>query len=544
MLTGSTRRGGRDVYDAMDTEEVGTVLKRGPGQRPLAGLTKYLEAGLFSDVVLQCDDGEVKSHKMVLAAISPFLSRVLLEAPFSEDDAVLVLPGVQAADVKTFLKNVFQGKNEEAVIPDCLRHLDFSLAENVSRIQPTIIIIKMEGDGEPVLEYPVRQSKENFVWDHFSSLNGDKASCQLCETEIVSKPGKTAALVRHLELRHPDVYSSHVIEQPFDEVMSLGKKPRKNQSMVWQFFKPDGSEMAVCLECGDKIGRKTGKTTGMIRHLHCMHPTLFTEFMKTREADIARGMDSDDDMFGDRVLRESKGVKAEVQDAELEETDGETDARDEEDDSKVPNVKKRSIIWTFFVLQKGSDISKCKLCQKTITCKKLSTSNMIRHMQRRHWDEYVDFMQSAGQEVKPLAVKLKKLADSKQKTNEKADPNDKSQRTCPNCLKVYSTRKCMLYHQKVVHSGVRPYTCAQCGASFARQASFMHHSHNKTRSFLCSHCGKMFLTKNARARHERSHLGVRPHQCTYCEKRFVTHQQRKNHEMVHTGELMPSTAFH
>ena len=112
-----------------------------------------------------------------------------------------------------------------------------------------------------------------------------------------------------------------------------------------------------------------------------------------------------------------------------------------------------------------------------------------------------------------------------------------SKRTCSVCKKVFSNRQSMQYHLKVVHSGIRPFKCQECGVTFARKDSFLGHSHSKDKSsFLCAICGKTFGRKNIRDQHEKTHLHDRRHECSFCGRKFMTRQQKMNHERVHTGE--------
>ncbi len=90
----------------------------------------------------------------------------------------------------------------------------------------------------------------------------------------------------------------------------------------------------------------------------------------------------------------------------------------------------------------------------------------------------------------------------------------------PSLHQVYSCRPAMLYHRKVVHSGVRPFKCEKCGMTFARADSFRSHSSacgkegkegggGESGAFLCSICGKTFARKGVRNVHERAHHGER-----------------------------------
>ena len=59
--------------------------------------------GLFTDVTLQCDDGKLLAHRIVLAAVSPFLRGVLIELPSGTQDFTIIVPDVRRAIVQQLL---------------------------------------------------------------------------------------------------------------------------------------------------------------------------------------------------------------------------------------------------------------------------------------------------------------------------------------------------------------------------------------------------------------------------------------------------------
>jgi len=76
-------------------------------------------------------------------------------------------------------------------------------------------------------------------------------------------------------------------------------------------------------------------------------------------------------------------------------------------------------------------------------------------------------------------------------------------------------------------TGVRPYNCDICGASFARLECFNKHHHQRDKTYLCSICGKTFGAKSARDLHERAHSGDKRYPCGTCGKTFMTNQVPK-----------------
>ena len=62
----------------------------------------------FTDVTLACSDNQVEAHKVVLAASSSFLKRILKKNPHSHP--LIYLKGIKMSDVEAVLKFIYQGE--------------------------------------------------------------------------------------------------------------------------------------------------------------------------------------------------------------------------------------------------------------------------------------------------------------------------------------------------------------------------------------------------------------------------------------------------
>ena len=62
----------------------------------------------FADVTLACADGQVESHKVILAASSPFFKRVLKKNPHSHP--LIYLKGIKLSDVDAVLEFIHHGE--------------------------------------------------------------------------------------------------------------------------------------------------------------------------------------------------------------------------------------------------------------------------------------------------------------------------------------------------------------------------------------------------------------------------------------------------
>ncbi|XP_032997919.1 zinc finger protein 665-like [Lacerta agilis] len=86
-------------------------------------------------------------------------------------------------------------------------------------------------------------------------------------------------------------------------------------------------------------------------------------------------------------------------------------------------------------------------------------------------------------------------------------------------------------------TGVKRFTCLECGRSFRYQSKFARHQiiHTGEKPHKCAYCGKSFRTKSNLTGHERFHTGEKPHKCAYCGKSFCMKWDLKVHERIHTG---------
>ena len=114
----------------------------------------------FMDVTLACDDDkQIKAHKVILSACSPFLKNILVKNPHSSP--LLFLSGVKFRDLKAILNFMYLG---ETNVEQC--HLEsFMAACNILRVR---------GLTEPDLEEPEMNkfpTEKEKVFQSKTSLN-------------------------------------------------------------------------------------------------------------------------------------------------------------------------------------------------------------------------------------------------------------------------------------------------------------------------------------------------------------------------------------
>ena len=100
------------------------------------GVAAFWKSKAFSDVEIHCgvDGGVVQAHRLVLAAISPFLRCSLQHlSAYETEEVVLLIPDVNSEDINDLLDLVCNGSTDHVIVKDELSYLGFSL-ESFSRL--------------------------------------------------------------------------------------------------------------------------------------------------------------------------------------------------------------------------------------------------------------------------------------------------------------------------------------------------------------------------------------------------------------------------
>lgn len=122
------------------------------------------------------------------------------------------------------------------------------------------------------------------------------------------------------------------------------------------------------------------------------------------------------------------------------------------------------------------------------------------------------------------------------KVQEEKKPQD-DLKTCNICSKSF-TKAYSLTRHKAVHTGNRPFKCANCNYAFIQKSDLKRHevTHTDEFNFKCTFCTRVFQTKKSLQGHQLVHSSDRPHDCKVCSKTFKLESMLKFHQNLHKPE--------
>ena len=148
----------------MGSEEESLLLKWDKfDENVKQSFTEFQDKGYFFDVTLACEDKEVKAHKLILSACSPFFKRLLLQKHVASNlHPVIYLRGVKADQLDAVLAFIYQG--------------EVSIIIHINIIRITSIIISI------IIIIIVKVNIKEEELDSFMLLAKDLKDSRLCTT--------------------------------------------------------------------------------------------------------------------------------------------------------------------------------------------------------------------------------------------------------------------------------------------------------------------------------------------------------------------------
>ncbi len=425
------------------------------GQRGLrAGLRDPDNYEHFSDAVVCCRGGVlIRTHRIVLAALSPMVRSALERDGLKEEDSVLLAPGVEPVELAEFLRGALRGGKELAPIPDSLQCMGVSYqpASDLNKV----VAREEEDEGEGYDYYYGEEEGEG-------------------DANVMTYEPDVEETAEYLEQQEAEEKKAVRFKRRKKKV---ARKEAKKPSEAWKYFRKQGNGDSVeCVQC-KKIFSFTSGTSTMLRHLRKFHGLGGeTASQNTIEIEgLCQWTVKPDPVAGSGRQQQSQqhvhlttGLKPEPPEAvHADKLPTPTLEEDVEplQDSPVKRPTKRSNIWKFYDRSEDKSTFTCLKCKKKFGSG--STSTLARHLKRKHEELYEEF-EELNEQDKLERSRLQEEKDlEKEGETEAAGEGDEGKENQPKKRTQKQRSSVWKYFQKNDEGSA---CCNQCGKVFVISA--------------------------------------------------------------------------
>lgn len=266
---------------------------------------------------------------------------------------------------------------------------------------PSEIITQMETSDER----PVKRSRHrSVIWKHFDCLdNLNAVRCRICMKKLVESGG-VSNLRRHLSSKHPKVYSELLSTQqypptPLNSSQDSNTNPESDEAL-WGTEQSDAQVEVLSKD-------RDSETVTLVN-------------------------ETDNSVAINGILDASHGNPAEPQ------------THTEGSDDLPAGRPLRSTIWRHFERLDSLNAARCRICTKKLKCGKNSSSNLHRHMSKRHPNMLSEQVSNG---LRLPALNSSPVSHANNKTSE--------QRQAPGALKMSEGEKRTLKRERELIEALR-----------------------------------------------------------------------------------------
>ena len=457
--------------------------------KPADLIYQYLSNSLLnakdatSDVRIQCSDGSLSAHKLVLASVSKMLYEEFKENDWDETVSV-IMPEYSVSDISKYLQNVYKNKPGNPSINKTLGGGVYQPDKKNSTIGTQTDEV-LAPAREPRLDELMFQDDDD--WFNDAADTG--------EASTTNSDGVVIIKFMRREVPLPS--------------RSLKEGGRANVSFVWDHFTRVDHEKRLCNHCGETLTVSKGSTWKLRTHIMKEHNDKLSEDYKDY---LKRDHNIDVDSY---ELNGNYNMPSEnVVDPETGELLGKRSLK-----KKTKKVKKKKYeeIWEHFKVDpENPHQTICKICSDHIDNE---NGLMTEHLKFVH-----DLVHQDDVESNLLCSHCGLTFESKADRNKHEGQHRDLQFWCTfaDCSKGFDSEEKLTNHTNRKHTGEKPYACDVCSRKFFTKGNLKCHmrKHNLDRPFQCNECGKAFGNRGSLKTHMRVHSDDMPYECEDCHQRF------------------------